>query len=173
MLGVMTALTGLAYPAFVWTCGHTLFRRQAEGSLMSRNGVVIGSELLAQKTADPRYFMPRPSGGDFATVPSGAGNQAWTSAALAKAIADRRAVYPAGAAVPADLVTASGSGLDPDLSPTAIQLQVDRVAAARRLDGRQRRALDSLIRRETAGGRWTPARVNVLKLNLALDEIYP
>ncbi|HLP01020.1 MAG TPA: K(+)-transporting ATPase subunit C [Opitutaceae bacterium] len=174
LLLVLTLVTGGLYPFAVWAVTRVAFTRQAEGSLVVRDGVVIGSALVAQDpTGDARYFHPRPSAANYATVPSGASNQSWTSAALAKTIAARRAAYPTGASVPAELLTASGSGLDPDLSPAAIRLQVDRVAAARRLDAAERTALDELVARLTVGGQLTPARVNVLALNLALDSRFP
>jgi K+-transporting ATPase ATPase C chain len=174
LLVVLTLVTGGIYPFAVWVLTRIAFTHQAEGSLVVHDGAVVGSALLAQDTAgNPRYFQPRPSAANYATVASGAGNQAWTSAALAKTIAERRAAYPANAAVPADLLTASGSGLDPELSPAAIRLQLDRVASARRLDSGQRATLDELIARLTVGGQLTPARINVLALNLALDARFP
>ena len=174
LLIVLTLVTGVAYPLLVWAVGHAAFAAQAEGSLVMREGAVIGSALLAQDTTgNPRYFQPRPSAAGYATVPSGASNQAWTSAALAKSIDERRAAYPAGTVVPADLLTASGSGLDPDLSPEAVRLQADRVAAARRLDPAGRATLDELVARLTVGGQLSPARINVLALNLALDSRFP
>jgi len=174
LLLVLTFVTGVAYPLLVWTIGRVAFHRQAEGSLVVRDGAVVGSALLAQDTAGtPRYFQPRPSAANYATVPSGASNQAWNSAALAKSIAQRRAAYPADSSVPADLLTASGSGLDPDLTPAAVRLQLDRVASARRLSSGQRAALDELVAQLTVGGQLTPARINVLALNLALDARFP
>jgi K+-transporting ATPase ATPase C chain len=171
---VLTAITGGLYPLAVWSVGCLAFARQAEGSLVVRDGVVVGSGLLAQSSGgDPRYFQPRPSAASYATVPSGASNQSWTSAALAKTIAERRAAFPANVAVPSDLLTASGSGLDPELSPAAIRLQADRVAMARRLAPAQRAALDELIAQLTVGGQLSPARINVLALNLALDSRFP
>lgn len=174
LLLVLTVVTGGLYPLAVWALTRVAFMRQAEGSLVVRDGVVVGSALLAQDTAGaPRYFLPRPSAASFATVPSGASNQAWTSAALGQSIAARRAAYSAVTTVPSDLLTASGSGLDPDLSPAAVRLQVDRVAAARRLESAQRTVLDELIARLTVGGQLTPARVNIFALNLALDSRFP
>jgi K+-transporting ATPase ATPase C chain len=174
LLLVLTLVTGVAYPLLVWAVGQACFHHQAEGSLVVRGNTAIGSALLAQDTAgNPRYFQPRPSAAGYATVPSGAGNQAWTSGALAKTIAARRAAYPSDVAVPAELLTASGSGLDPDLSPTAIRLQLERVASARRLSSGQRAALDELVAQLTVGGQLTPARINVLALNLALDARFP
>lgn len=175
LLVVLTLLTGLAYPLAVWALGRAFFRDAAEGSLLLRDGRLVGSALLAQKNSDPRYFWPRPSAGDYATVASGASNQAWTSAALAKAIAERRAALAPSVAdeIPAELLTASGSGLDPELSPAAVRFQVDRVAAARHLTPAQRNALVELVARSVEGGQLSPARVNVLRLNLALDTAFP
>ncbi len=174
LLVVLTLVTGGLYPLAVWTFGWLAFPHQAEGSLVVRDGTAVGSALLAQDTAgNPRYFYPRPSAASYETVASGASNQAWTSAALAKRFAERRAAYPDGAAVPADLTTASGSGLDPELSLAAVQLQAERVATARRLGTAQRAALDERIARLTVGGQLTPERINVLALNLALDSRFP
>src|SRR5687767_10294082 len=105
ILAVLTVLTGLAYPLAVWTVGRVFFRDSAEGSLLRHDAHVVGSALLAQKTNDPRYFSPRPSAADYATVASGASNQAWTSAKLAAALAERRAPYGDAANLPADLLT--------------------------------------------------------------------
>ena len=172
LLAVLTVLTGLVYPLAVWVVGRAFFRNAAEGSLLRQNGRVVGSALLAQKTTDPRYFWPRPSAGDYATVASGASNLAWTSAKLADAVADRRAQF-GGGQVPADLLTASGSGLAPDLSPEAVHAQLPRVTLARGLTGLQQHALDDLIARRIEGGHISPARINVLRLNLDLDQAFP
>lgn len=168
----LTLLTGVAYPLLVWGVGQAAFREQAEGSLVYRDDRLVGSILLAQRTADARYFRPRPSAADYATVASGASNQAWTSAKLTAEMTERLAAT-GGSDLPADLLTASGSGLDPDLSVAAIQVQIERVATARKISPAQRRDLDELIARETEGGQLGPARVNVLQLNLALDTTFP
>lgn len=173
LLALLTLLTGGLYPLLVWGVAQAVLPHEAEGSLVVRQGRVVGSELLAQKTELPRYFHPRPSAGDFATIASGASNLAWSSSKLATLVGERRAVYPAATAVPGDLLTASGSGLDPDLSPEAVRLQAARVAQARGFDVTQRRVLDELITQSTVGGQLTPARVNVLALNLALDIKFP
>jgi K+-transporting ATPase ATPase C chain len=215
LLVVLTVLTGGLYPLAVWSVGRLAFRDRAEGSLVVRDGIVVGSALLAQKTTDPRYFSPRPSAGDYATVASGASNLAWTSSKLAVAVTERRAALvrlfhtpndnwrqsanwsrsdPAAvgerttarspwlheisglggtADLPADFLTASGSGLDPELSPAAVRLQAARVAAARKLTPAQQHALDGLIARQVEGGQFSPDRINVLRLNLALDSALP
>ncbi|WP_438481218.1 potassium-transporting ATPase subunit C [Oleiharenicola lentus] len=169
----LTILTGLAYPLAVWAVGHVFFREAAEGSLITHHGKLVGSTLLAQKTTDARYFTSRPSTGDYATVASGASNQAWTSAKLAASIAERRAAVGGGDNVPTDLLTASGSGLDPELSVEAVLFQADAIAAARRLSPIQRHALDDLIARHIEKGQFGPSRINILELNLALDVTFP
>jgi potassium-transporting ATPase KdpC subunit len=173
LLVSLTLLTGVLYPLAVWGVGQLAFRDRAGGSLVVRDGRVVGSALLAQKTTDSRYFFPRPSAGDYATVAPGASNLAWTSSQLAAAIAERRTGLGGAAGLPADLLTASGSGLDPDLSPAAIRLQAARVAAARQLTPAQQHALDGLIARQVEGGQLGPDRINVLRLNLALDSAFP
>lgn len=179
VLAVLTFLTGIVYPLAVWAVGQVFFRPAAEGSLLERQGRVVGSALLAQQTTDPRYFQPRPSAGDYATVASGAGNQAWTNAKLRAAIAARAKSFrernrlPDARPVPADAVTSSGSGLDPDVSLEAIRGQVARVAAARQLGPNQTQALEELVARLVEGGQLSPQRVNVLQLNLALDTFFP
>jgi len=171
LLIALTVLTGVLYPLAVWAVGHIAWRDAAEGSLLRRDGNLVGSGLLAQKTSDPRYFWPRPSAGDYATVASGASNLAWTNAKLIAAVAERRA--NAGAQMPSELLTASGSGLDPDLSPAAVRSQAARVGAARRLTADQQNRLDDLVAAQVEGGQITPARINVLKLNLVLDAAFP
>jgi K+-transporting ATPase ATPase C chain len=173
LLAVLTLLTGLLYPLAVWAVGRAFFRNAAEGSLLHRDGQLIGSALLAQKTTDPRYFWPRPSAGDYATVASGASNQTWTSSRLAASVAERRAVFGGATDLPADLLTASGSGLDPHLTPAAVRVQAARVADARKLTPHQRHALDELIAHHIEGGQISPARVNILQLNLDLDAAFP
>jgi K+-transporting ATPase ATPase C chain len=169
MLLVLTLLTGAAYPLLVTGVAKVAASRQSAGSIIEQGGKTIGSELLAQKTENPRYFWPRPSAGDFATVSSAASNQGPTSAALKKAIAERKARY--GENAPADLLTASGSGLDPHLSPAAAEFQAPRIAHVRGLSVDEVKAV---IEQTTEGpqfGFLGEPRVNVLSLNLALDRI--
>jgi len=177
---VMMVLTGIVYPLLVTLVAQLVFHAQAEGSLLTVNGKAVGSALLAQKTENPKYFWPRPSADDYGTVPSGASNLGPSSAALQKAINDQatkvRATYKlaADAPVPDDLLTASASGLDPHLSPAAVQLQIDRVAAARGFNADQKLKLSALVAAQTEGpqlGFLGNARVNILLLNLALDKL--
>lgn len=180
LFAALTVLTGVLYPLAVTGLAQLFFHRQAEGSLITVDGKPVGSELLAQKTENPRYFWPRPSAGDYATVASGASNLGPSSDALKKAIADRaarlRAACPPAADVllPDDLLTASGSGLDPDISPAAARLQIDRVARARGFSGDRRQRLDDLVEAHMAGpqlGVLGEPRINVLLLNLAVDQL--
>jgi K+-transporting ATPase ATPase C chain len=163
VLLVLTVLTGIAYPLVVTAIARVAFKDQATGSVGPH-----GSKLLAQKTESAKYFWPRPSAGDFATVAGGASNKGPTSADLAKAIGERRARF--GEDAPAELLTASGSGLDPHLSPSAAKYQAARVATARQLPLDQ---VNALIDRVTEGpqfGFLGEHRVNVLLLNRALDS---
>jgi K+-transporting ATPase ATPase C chain len=167
LLAVLTLLTGGVYPVAVTVIAHIAFSKAAAGSLIQRNGDIAGSELLAQKAEDPRYFWPRPSAADYATVASGASNQGPTSESLRKSIAERRLKY--GNDAPADLLTTSGSGLDPHLTPAAAKSEAPRVAAARHMSLDK---LNAMIDQFTEGpqfGVFGESRVNVLKLNLALD----
>lgn len=180
----LTALTGVAYPLLVTGAARALFPRQAGGSLIVRDGQVLGSHWIGQSFTDPGHFWGRPSatvdaGGNplpYNGASSGGSNLAPSNPALLQAVQARiRALRDAdpGARgpVPVDLVTASGSGLDPDISPAAAAFQVRRVAKARHLD---EAAVRALVARHTEGpqfGVLGEARVNVLELNLDLDAL--
>jgi K+-transporting ATPase ATPase C chain len=181
MLFVLTILTGVIYPACITLIAAAMFPAQAGGSLIMVNGRAVGSALLGQKTTAPGYFWPRPSATGYNPLPSGASNQGPTSAALQAAVETRRAeiwaIYnlPSGVPIPTDLLFASGSGLDPHLSPAAARLQTARVAAARGLSAAQQQQLAVLVEQAIESPQWGllgQARVNVLKLNLAVDETY-
>ncbi|RIK43242.1 MAG: potassium-transporting ATPase subunit C [Chloroflexi bacterium] len=177
MLLWLSLMTGLLYPLFITGVAQVVFARQADGSLIDRDGELVGSALIGQANHDPRYFWPRPSAVGYDPLPSGATNWGPTSAELAAAVAERAAAIRQAnhlsptATIPTDLLFASASGLDPHISPAAARLQIDRVAAARHLDPEQ---VADLVRQHTEGpqlGLLGQPRVNVLLLNLALDEV--
>jgi K+-transporting ATPase ATPase C chain len=181
LFALLTALTGLVYPAVTTGVAQLLFPHRANGSLIVRDGHVVGSELIGQPFSDPAYFWSRPSA--TGPVPYNAGassgsNLGPTNPALADAVTQRVAALRAAdptqtAPVPVDLVTASGSGLDPHISPAAAAYQVSRVAGAR---GRTAQEIQALVDRHTEGralGLIGEPRVNVLLLNLALDSLAP
>ena len=193
VLIAMTVITGVLYPLVVFGIAQAAFGHQANGSLVSYHGKVVGSSLLCQEFTDakgnplPAYFQPRPSNAvnaavktDYGCDPgySAASNLGPNNPALVKLVKQRRAqvasfnhVNPAS--VPPDAVTASGSGLDPDISPQYAYLQVDRVAAARRVSPAAVRALvTSFVQGRTIGFLGEP-RVDVLTLNIALDQRFP
>ena len=180
MFVALTLLTGAIYPLAVTGMVQLLFAKQSRGSLVERDGQIVGSARLAQNFTNAAYFWPRPSAGDFATVPSGASNQGPTSADLKRAVAARAQHWrtalhlPPTALVPADLLLASGSGLDPDISPAAARFQIDRVAQARHFTPDQQRRLARLVEQRIEPpqlGFLGEPRVNVLLLNLALDSL--
>jgi K+-transporting ATPase ATPase C chain len=159
---VLTLLTGIAYPLVVTGIACIAFRDAATGSVGPH-----GCRLLAQKIESAKYFWPRPSSADFATVASGASNKGPTSADLAKSIAERREKF--GKDAPDELLTASGSGLDPHLSPAAAKYQAPRVATERKMAVEKVTALIDQLTDGPQLGLLGEARVNVLALNLALD----
>jgi potassium-transporting ATPase KdpC subunit len=175
---VLTLITGVIYPVVVTLAGQLLFHRQASGDFVSRGGQPVGSVLIGQKFVSDKYFWGRPSGIDYNPLASGGSNLGPTSEALKKAVKDRfdqvRKVFGLSetAPIPQELLFASGSGLDPEISPAAALFQVDRVAKARGLTDHEK--LVQLIRANAIGpdlGFIGEPRVNVLKLNLALDEM--
>jgi K+-transporting ATPase ATPase C chain len=187
LIVLMTVLTGLAYPLAVTGIAQLLFPRQAAGSLIEKDGKVIGSELIGQNFADAKYFHGRPSATTDTdpndatkTVPApyNAGNSGGSNAGpTSKALIERvkgdtdKLKEENQAPVPVDLVTTSASGLDPDVTPAAAEFQVARVAKARNLTQDRVRALVAEATQDRFLGILGEKRVNVLKLNLALDAV--
>ncbi|HEY1960310.1 MAG TPA: potassium-transporting ATPase subunit KdpC [Polyangiaceae bacterium] len=179
-----TALTGVVYPLAVTGVAQVAFHRQANGSLIEKNGKVVGSELIGRQWNDPKYFWGRVSATldangkalAYNAQNSGGSNLGPTNSALADEVKARLDVLEAadpenGAPVPVDLVTSSGSGLDPDISVEAAEYQIHRIARARAMNEREVRAV---VRRhvvERTLGFLGEPRVNVQELNLALDEL--
>ncbi|MDH2349404.1 K(+)-transporting ATPase subunit C [Bradyrhizobium sp. SSUT18] len=188
LLLVLTAITGLAYPLAMTAIAGAIFPAQAQGSLIEKDGKVVGSALIGQEFKDDKYFHGRPSAtmapdpndstktvsAPYNAANSGGSNLGPTSKALAdrlKEDVDKLRSENPNAAVPVDLVTTSASGLDPDISPEAAQFQVPRVAKARNMP---EDALKQLVASATQGrllGLLGEPRVNVLALNLALDSV--
>lgn len=177
MLVILTFITGVVYPLIVTAIAQMEFPAQAHGSLLGDPERPTGSRLVGQANADPRYFWPRPSATGYSAMPSGASNLGPTSTTLAGLVAERAAGFRAAHGlgdedlVPVEMLFASGSGLDPHISPDAARLQVGRIAEARGLDEAR---LTALVDAHTEGpqlGFLGDPRVNVLVLNLALDEL--
>src|ERR1035438_2595628 len=175
-------VTGIAYPLMITFIAQAAFKDAANGSLVTRNGKIIGSALLAQQFQGTNYFWPRPSACTYGTGPSGivassGSNLGPTSGTLQTNVMNNAAAFISGnnlatnTVVPADMVFASASGLDPHISPEAAQLQVARVAASRGLGEDKVKALVERFTEPPQWGFLGQARVNVLLLNVALDDM--
>jgi len=169
-----TLVTGIAYPLAITGIAQGVFPRQANGSLIEREGAVVGSALIGQAFTAEGYFHARPSAVDYDASTSGGSNLGPTSRGLAVDIVARREALGLGnGPAPADAVTASGSGLDPHISPANAAAQVERVAAARGLPADRVAALVAELTESPVLGIFGEPAVNVLKLNIALDELAP
>jgi len=180
MLGIMTILLGIIYPLFITGIAQLAFPYQANGSLIEVNGAVRGSELIGQKMDSAAWFHSRPSATDYNTLPSGASNLALTNKKLYDLVQVRKQKIMEennlgeNSVIPAEMLFASASGLDPHISPEAAKIQVNRIAVARGFSEEQKKQLNDLIDKLTEMpqyGIFGCARVNVLKLNLELATI--
>jgi potassium-transporting ATPase KdpC subunit len=177
---VLTILTGIVYPALVIILSHFIFPLRANGSLVTVNGDIIGSELIAQKFQSEKYFWSRPSAIDYNPLPSGASNLGPTNRSLQKSVEQRKTFFTeknflsSNVALPAEMIFSSGSGVDPHISPEAALLQVQRIALARGFDEVKVSKLRSTIQKATEPlqfGFLGKPRINVLLLNIELDKI--
>lgn len=179
VLAVMTLLTGIIYPLFMTLVANVVFPEQATGSLIKANGRIVGSKLIGQEFSSGKYFWSRPSATDYNALPSEGSNYGPTSDTLKHLVEMRRKRFirmndlPPGTRVPACMLYSSASGLDPDVSPRAAELQIGRVARARGFDKKQKRELENLVASHIQSrqlGLFGEPTVNVLLLNMALDS---
>lgn len=177
---VMTILTGIIYPFFMTGVAQLTFPAKANGSLITKDGKIAGSRLIGQKFDSSIYFWSRPSAIDYNPIPSGASNFGPTSKKLKEQVKERRRLFAAvnyiadTSAIPKEMLFASASGLDPDISPEAALLQLKRVAMARNLNETKKQKVEQLIKNKTQGPQFFlfgEPRINVFELNLALDSI--
>jgi K+-transporting ATPase ATPase C chain len=177
---VMTVLTGVIYPFIMTGVAQLAFPARANGSLVMKDGKIIGSELIGQKFDSSIYFWSRPSAIDYNPIPSGASNLGPTSDNLKKQVAERRRLFATNnsladtSAIPKEMLFASASGLDPHISPEAALLQLKRVAMARNLNETQKQKVQQLIKDKTEEPQFLlfgEPRINVFELNLSLDSV--
>jgi len=177
---IMTLLTGIVYPLFMTGIAQIAFPSKSNGSLISKDGKVIGSELIGQKFDSSIYFWSRPSAIGYNPIPSGATNFGPTSNTLKKQVEARRILFAKMnsiedvLSIPKEMIFASGSGLDPHISPDAALLQVERIAKARQFDTSQKQRLLQSIKDITEKPQLLilgEMRINVLNLNIELDKI--
>jgi len=178
MLALMTVLLGIIYPLVITGIAQLAFSSMANGSLVSVNGTIKGSKLIGQKMDNPSYFNPRPSVTGYNTLPSGASNLGLTNKKLYDLVQTRKAdilkndSLANNTSIPADLLFASASGLDPHISPEAAKIQIGRIATARGFSDKQKQQLSALVDKYTESpqfGILGCKRVNVFLLNLELD----
>ncbi len=170
---ITAVLLGIVYPLAITGIAHLVFPVQASGELLSKNGVIVGSKLLGQAFRGAEYFHSRPSaaGTGYDASASSGSNLGPTSKTLAQRVEQSVTEEKTGAPVPIDLVTASGSGLDPDISPAAAAYQIPRIAAKRGISESQLQILVAANTARRQFGLLGEPRVNVLALNMALDDM--
>lgn len=176
----LTLITGIIYPLIITGIAQFTMKQKADGGFISVERKIVGAELIGQKFENNKYFWGRPSAVDYNPLPSGGSNLGPTSIALKKAVEDRKAVIlksqtiPEGTQIPSELLFASGSGLDPHISPAAAHFQIPRIIKARGWDDNKVNEIAKLVEQMTEKSFLAflfPPRVNVLKINLALDEL--
>jgi K+-transporting ATPase ATPase C chain len=180
LIVLMTLILGILYPIAITGITQAIFPHRASGSILVNNGKVIGSVLIGQKFESDRYFWPRPSAIDYNPLPSGGSNLGPTSAELQKQIVSRRTILlkthglNERAIIPLDLLFASGSGLDPHISPEAARFQINRITRTRGFDKNGENELHKLIDKYIEPRDFVvlgEPRINVIKLNVALDSL--
>lgn len=176
----LTVLTGVAYPLFITGIAQVIFPHKANGSLVVKNNQVIGSELIGQQFDSTIYFSSRPSAVSYNPLPSGGSNYGLTNEKLKNLVAERRQTFTAFnqldilTEIPSEMLFASGSGLDPHISPEAARLQIDRIAKARSFNLEQKQKLIECVKTLTESPDFLclgEPRINVLLLNLETDKI--
>lgn len=180
MILVLTVITGLIYPLVITGISRVFFHEKAQGSLVEKDGIIVGSELIGQRFDSSAYFWPRPSVINYQPIPSGASNLSWTDQRFKKLVEERKEAFIKGnmlndtISVPVEMLCASGSGLDPHISPGAAFLQVERIAKSRGFNDDQKQKLVLLVKKMTEKPQYTifgEERINVFLLNLELDKI--
>jgi K+-transporting ATPase ATPase C chain len=181
ILLAMTILTGIIYPLLITAIAQIIFPTKANGSLIINKGNVIGSELIGQKFDSSIYFWSRPSAVDYNPIPSAGSNYGPTSEKLKKIVAERRILFASKnfitdtTSIPKEMIFASGSGLDPHISPAATLIQVNRISISRNLNDLQKKQLVSLVNSLVElpqFGIFGENRINVLLLNLKIDALF-
>lgn len=177
MLLVMTVITGIIYPMFITVTGKVLFSKKAEGSIIYINGKPVGSELIGQNFSDNRYFHGRPSASNYETIPASASNKSVTNREFNDEVKKRYEELSkeySSNNIPQEMYLKSGSGIDPHISPQSALMQIERVAASRNFSADKKEKLKNIITALTEKrdfGILGEERVNVLKLNLAVDKL--
>ena len=174
MILIFTFSLGIVYPLVVWGVSQAIFPHQANGSLIEKNGKIVGSELIGQTFTGEKYFHSRLSANNYDAANSGGTNLGPTSNKLIERVktdAETLQTENPNRQIPSDLITTSGSGLDPHISPEAAEFQISRVSKARNMSEADLRKLVAQFTEGRTFGIFGESRVNVLKLNLALDEI--
>jgi len=180
LLFLLTLITGIVYPLLITGIAQVFFHNKAEGSLIKKDGVIIGSELIGQEFDSATYFRSRPSAVSYQTLPSGGSNLSWSDKRLNDLVTERKAAFLREnmlndtTAIPVEMLFASASGLDPHISPRAAFLQVERISQARGFSEDQKQKLITLVTKKTEKPQYSlfgEVRINVFLLNLELDKI--